>query len=302
MTSFREILIATEDALEEANIYCGHGFDSAHDEAVALVLAAAGLSLTETGSEILDESVSNEALSVLEQYVHRRCQDREPTAYITGEAYFGPLRFICDRRALVPRSPIAELVESSFDPWLADAPPEVIVDVCCGGGSLGLLAQTIFPDASVVLSDLDGPALSLAAENRQLHEAPVGLIQGDLLSWLADDSTDVILANPPYVDAEDMATLPPEYLHEPQLALDGGLDGLDLVHSLLIDAERALKQNGLLILEVGNSLEAFDAISTHLNPVWVELAYGGHGVAILTKTELSIWRGMTDNLGSRVGV
>ena len=108
MTSFREILIATEDALEEANIYCGHGFDSAHDEAVALVLAAAGLPLTETGSEILDESVSNEALSVLEQYVQRRCQNREPTAYITREAYFGPLRFICDRRALVPRSPIAK--------------------------------------------------------------------------------------------------------------------------------------------------------------------------------------------------
>ena len=180
--------------------------------------------------------------------------------------------------------------------------PEVIVDVCCGGGSLGLLAQTVFPDALVVLSDLDGPALSLAAENRQLHDAPVGLIQGDLLSWLADESTDVILANPPYVDAEDMATLPPEYLHEPQLALDGGMDGLDLVHSLLIDAERTLKQDGILILEVGNSLEAFDAISAHLNPVWVELAYGGHGVAILTKTELSIWRGMTDNLGSRVGV
>ena len=302
MTSFREILIATEDALEEANIYCGHGFDSAHDEAVALVLAAAGLSLTETGSEILDEPVSKEALLILDQFIQRRCHGREPTAYITGEAYLGPLRFICDRRALVPRSPIAELVETEFDPWLASASPEVIVDVCCGGGSLGLLAQALFPSASVVLSDLDGPALSLAADNRQSHDAPTALIQGNLLSWLAGESTDVILANPPYVDAEDMAALPPEYLHEPQLALDGGVDGLDLVHSLLIDAERTLKQDGILILEVGNSLEAFDAISAHLNPVWVELEHGGHGIAILTKTELSIWRGMTDNLISRVGV
>ena len=302
MTSFREILIATEEALAEANIYCGHGFDSAHDEAVALVLAAAGLSLIDTGSEILDEPFPNEAESRLEQYVQRRCQDREPTAYIVGEAYFGPLRFICDRRALVPRSPIAELVEKEFDPWLTSASPEVIVDVCCGGGSLGLLANAVFPEALVVLSDLDRSALSLAADNRQLHDASVGLIRGDLLSWLADESTDVVLANPPYVDAEDMAALPPEYLHEPQLALDGGADGLDLVHSLLIDAERTLKQGGIMILEVGNSLEALDAISAHLSPVWVELAYGGHGVAILTKTDLSIWRGMTDNLGSRVGV
>ena len=112
---------------------------------MALVLAAAGLSLIETGSEILDEPVSKEALAILEQYVHRRCHDRVPTAYITGEAYLGPLRFICDRRALVPRSPIVELVETEFDPWLVDRAPEVIVDVCCGGGSLGLLAQAVFP-------------------------------------------------------------------------------------------------------------------------------------------------------------
>lgn len=214
-------------------------------------------------------------------------------AYITGEAWLGHLCFKSDERALVPRSPVAEVVLNAFEPWYQGPDPQVIVDVCCGGGSLGMLAKSMFPTAQVLLSDLDHAALSLASENSQIH-AVDGIVRGDLLSWCKALCADIIIANPPYVDARDMQGLPAEYHHEPGLALSGGDDGLDLVRVLLRDAARILRPTGLLILEVGNSFEALDELSEQLHPIWVELEQGGHGVAVFMAQDLAQWAASED--------
>ncbi|MEL0153634.1 MAG: 50S ribosomal protein L3 N(5)-glutamine methyltransferase [Halieaceae bacterium] len=288
MATFRDILISTENRLIEAEVFCGHGYESEHDEAVALVLAAASLSPLDTGTEVLDQVYPKDAEEILVSYLSARCEERLPVAYITGEAWLGPLCFKSDRRALVPRSPVAELVLNELQPWYEGSSPSVIVDVCCGGGSLGMLAKRVFPDAKVLLSDIDADAVDLARENAGVH-AVDAVVRADLLAWCADDSVDVILANPPYVDAEDMRDLPPEYLHEPGLALSGGEDGMDLVRVMLVDAARILRKGGILILEVGNSVEALDGLSPLLPPLWVELEQGGHGVAVFMAQDLAQW-------------
>ena len=214
-------------------------------------------------------------------------------AYIIGEAWLGHLCFKSDARALVPRSPVAELVLNHFEPWYRGPNPQVIIDVCCGGGSLGMLAKSMFPSAQVLLSDLDPAALSLASENSQIH-AVDGIVRGDLLSWCRSSSVDIIIANPPYVDADDMQGLPTEYRHEPGLALAGGEDGLDLVRVLLTDAARILRPTGILVLEVGNSFEALDDLSEQLHPIWVELEQGGHGVAVFMAQDLAQWAASED--------
>ena len=222
-------------------------------------------------------------------------------AYIIGEAWLGHLCFKSDARALVPRSPVAELVLNQFEPWYQGPDPQVIIDVCCGGGSLGMLAKSLFPGAQVLLSDLDSAALSLASENSQIH-AVDGIVRGDLLSWCGSSCVDIIIANPPYVDADDMRGLPVEYRHEPGLALAGGEDGLDLVRVLLTDAARILRPTGLLILEVGNSLEALDDLSDKLHPIWVELEQGGHGVAVFMAQDLAQWALLEDTANPLVSV
>lgn len=288
MTTFRDTLTSTENQLLDAGVFCGHGYESEHDEAVALVLAAASLSPLETGTEVLDEVYPVEAEETLTKFLNARCDTRLPVAYITGEAWLGPLCFKSDSRALVPRSPVAEIVLNQFQPWYQGTYPRVIVDVCCGGGSLGMLAKWVFPDAQVLISDIDGDAIELARENAAVH-AVDAVIRADLLTWCADGSVDVILANPPYVDAEDMRDLPPEYLHEPRLALSGGDDGMDLVRVMLVDAARILRAGGILILEVGNSIEALEGLSPLLSPLWVDLEQGGHGVAVFMAQDLAQW-------------
>lgn len=151
-----------------------------------------------------------------------------------------------------------------------------------------MLAKSLFPGAQVLLSDLDSAALSLASENSQIH-AVDGMVRGDLLSWCRSSCVDIIIANPPYVDADDMRGLPAEYRHEPGLALAGGEDGLDLVRVLLTDAARILRPTGILILEVGNSFGALDDLSDQLHPIWVELEQGGHGVAVFMAQDLAQW-------------
>ena len=293
MMTFREILIDTEAELLNADVFFGHGYESAHDEAVALVLAAADLSLMDTSSAILDTDYPSTASLKLRSFLNARCEERLPVAYITGEAWLGHLCFKSDERALVPRSPVAEVVLNAFEPWYQGPDPQVIVDVCCGGGSLGMLAKSMFPTAQVLLSDLDHAALSLASENSQFH-AVDGIVRGDLLSWCKALCADIIIANPPYVDARDMQGLPAEYHHEPGLALSGGDDGLDLVRVLLRDAARILRPTGLLILEVGNSFEALDELSEQLHPIWVELEQGGHGVAVFMAQDLAQWAASED--------
>lgn len=285
--TYRDLLTETEQSLENATIHCGHGYESPHDEAVALVLAAADLPIS-TGVEILDLIVPEVVQARLSNWLHERIEQRRPVAYIIERAWLGALCFDCDERALVPRSPIMELVEEGFEPWLQNRYPSHIIDVCCGGGSLGLLAAMHFADAKVTLADIDEQALALAHQNIVNHQLAerVSLQLGDLLGAFPPESADIILANPPYVDALDMACLPPEYHHEPRHALAAGEDGLDLVHRLLQQARDVLKPHGLLFLEVGNSWEALGQAYPHFPFLWLDLSCGGHGVTVLTHADL----------------
>lgn len=300
LSTYRTAFAIAEAALAKAEVWCGHGYIDHHDEAIALVLAAAGQPL-DADASILDAPYPEEHRALLADYLKRRTIDRLPVAYIIGEAWLGPCLFRCDARALVPRSPIAEIVLRELSPWWMNArPPGRIVDVCCGGGSLGILAAHVFPEAQVSLLDIDPQALQLAAENVAAHELDqrITLIEADLLSPMAAGSCDVILANPPYVDAPEMASLAPEYAHEPRHALAAGEDGLDLIPALVRGAAAALTADGILLLEVGNSWHALEAKYPGVSFLWVELESGGEGVAVFTRQDLLTWLSQIDHSSS----
>ena len=291
--TFRDVLISTEQALLQGGVFCGHGYVDCHDEAVALVLAAACRD-PESGTEILGQFVDDDSLRTLSDFLDQRIQGRVPTAYITGRAALGGLSFRCDKRALVPRSPLMAVVLDDYRPWFQGAVPRRILDVCCGGGSLGLLAAFYEPDSEVFLMDLDEQALALAWLNLKDHSLPNAFcLRADLMTALAPGTADIILANPPYVDALDMNSLPPEYQHEPRVALAAGEDGLDLVHPLLQQAERVLAPGGVLFLEVGNSAPALEQAYPDLAFTWLALESGGHGVCAIGKSELGFLRTTT---------
>ena len=260
MQTFRTKLSQVEIALQDAEVFCGHGYESVWDEAVALVLAAAGLS-PEQPLSLLDQPFPLDAETQLMDLLERRCDQRLPLAYCLQEAYLAGLRFIADPRALVPRSPVSHVVAERLSPWWPeDREPAVIVDVCCGGGSLGLVAAEAFPRATVLLSDLDELALSLAAENIGLHGRSdrVCALRADLLSAIQSGSVDVVLANPPYVSQAEMTELPVEYRAEPRIALEADAGGTELTVSLLREAVRILAPDGLMMLEVGETWTALE--------------------------------------------
>lgn len=300
MATFREILTSTELRLEGGELHFGHGYFDAHDEAVALVLAAEGLDPL-TGSEILDSDMSQAGQIKLQSFLQERINNRLPTAYIIGYAALGELTFRCDSRALVPRSPLMSVIHEGYSPWFSQTAPKRIVDVCCGGGSLGLLAAYHAPESEVLMLDIDDDALALAESNRRDLELPNTLcVQSNLLATLAPDSVDIILANPPYVDAEDMTNLPQEYQHEPRIALAAGDDGLDLVHTLLRQAKVVLSDGGMLFLEVGNSAPALTSSYPDIAFTWLEMPSGGHGVCGISAEELKASIALTDPPSSRV--
>ena len=291
METFRTKLRQVHDALREAGVYCGHGYESEHDEAVALLLGAAHLGPHQSLG-LLDEVFPAEANQRLEVLVRGRCQDRLPVAYLLGEAYLAGLPFRSDHRALVPRSPIAHLIEDGLAPWWRRAePPSVIADVCCGGGSLGMLAANRFPEASVWLADLDADALALAAENVELPHlsARVKCVQSDLLSVFGDRSVDLLIANPPYVSGDEMLELPPEYSHEPNVALEAEEAGTELAVRLLRQALSVLCADGLLILEVGETLFELEARLERVPFLWLDLPQGGNGITAISAQELRDW-------------
>ena len=261
------------------------------DEAVALVLGAAGLP-PEQPLSLLDQPFPVEAESQLAALLDQRCHHRLPVAYCLKEAYLAGLRFIADPRALIPRSPVSHMVAQRLTPWWPeDQEPGVIVDVCCGGGSLGLVAADAFPDAIVLLSDLDGQALSLASENIALHRRSdrVIALRTDLLSALSSGSVDVVLANPPYVSRAEMAELPPEYNAEPRIALEADAEGTELAVRLLREGVRVLAPDGLMLLEVGETWMALEDRLPKVPFLWLELPQGGSGVAVISARELRDW-------------
>ena len=286
LITVRDYLRYAASRFSEAGLYFGHGTDNVWDEAVLLVMRSLHLPL-ENNTLFLDARLTRDERQVILERIDRRVHERRPVAYLIGEAWFMGLPFRVDERVLVPRSPMAELLEAGLQPWLADHPVERVLDLCTGSGCIGIAAATVFPQARVDLSDVSDDALDVARSNIDLHglDDRVRAIRSDVFEHL-DGTYDVILSNPPYVDAEDMADMPDEYHHEPRLGLEAGHDGLDIAHRILARAADFLNPGGLLIVEVGNSWGALDDAYPQLPFTWLEFDSGGDGVFVLTRETL----------------
>ncbi len=282
-----DALARCHERLSASDLWYGHGTDNAWDEAVQLVLGVAGLP-ADSGEEVLELPLSAEVGGTVEALLRRRIEERVPLPYLLGRAWFAGLEFRCDERALVPRSPIAELILDGFRPWYTGPDPQRVLDLCCGGGCIGLAVAHYFPAVRVDLADIDHDALALAAENAAALglQDRVRLVQSDLFEALAGARYDLILSNPPYVDSEDLAALPAEYAYEPPLGLGSGADGLDLTRRILAQAGEHLQGSGLLVVEVGNSWPALEAAYPRVPFTWLEFERGGEGVFALTAAEL----------------
>ncbi|WP_068827729.1 50S ribosomal protein L3 N(5)-glutamine methyltransferase [Pseudomonas sp. BMS12] len=269
----------------EAGLFFGHGTDNAWDDARQLVLGALHLPF-EIADSYLDCRLEEDEQQHLLELIRRRIEERVPTAYLIGEAWFCGLPFLVDERVLVPRSPIAELIGQGFEPWLP-ATPARILDLCTGSGCIGIACAYAFPEAEVVLGDLSFDALEVANHNIERHELEerVYTVQGDGFAGLPGQRFDLIVSNPPYVDAEDFADMPAEYQHEPELGLACGDDGLDLVRRMLAEAADHLTEKGLLIVEVGNSQVHVEALYPEVDFTWLEFEQGGHGVFLLAAAQ-----------------
>ncbi len=262
-------------------LFFGHGSDNAWDEARQLVLGALHLPW-EIADSYLDCRLEDDEQAHLQDLLERRIVQRVPTAYLLGEAWFCGLPFSVDERVLIPRSPIAELIEQQFQPWLPQEPKRIL-DLCSGSGCIGIACAYEFLEAEVVLGDLSFEALEVANQNIERHglEERVYTVQGDGFAGLPGQRFDLIVSNPPYVDAEDFADMPAEYRHEPALGLASGEDGLDLVRRMLAEAADHLTDKGLLIVEVGNSQVHVEALYPEVDFTWLEFERGGHGVFLL---------------------
>jgi ribosomal protein L3 glutamine methyltransferase len=270
-----------------AGLTFGHSHDNAIDEATHLVLSCLHLPPDlppAYGSARVTAIEKNRVLSLID----RRIETREPVAYLVGEAWFAGMPFKSDARALVPRSPIAELIEDGFSPWLDDRDVERALDLCTGSGCIGLAMAAHNPHWRVDIADLSEDALALARENIALHQLgkQVRAIRSDLFSGLAGERYDLIVSNPPYVTDAEYAALPGEYAHEPKLGLTAGTDGLDIALCILRDASEYLTEQGLLIVEVGESEHALSALLPGVPFVWIEFKVGPMGVFALERHDL----------------
>lgn len=281
-----ELIERCSARLEQAGVSFGHGTDNAYDEAAWLVLWSLGLPLDALDAHA-DDAVMPEAEVRVEALVRERIATRKPAAYLTHEAWLQGVPFYVDERAIVPRSFIAELLaDGTIDPWLSDRTRRVL-DLCTGNGSLAVLAAMAYPDVTVDASDLSDDALAVARINVDKHElsARIALRKSDLLAAL-DGPYDLILCNPPYVNARSMAALPAEYRAEPEQALAGGDDGMDLVRTLLRQAPTRMTEDAVLVLEIGNEREHFEAAFPSLEVVWLETSAGHDQVLLVTRDAL----------------
>lgn len=285
LVNIRDFIRFAVTCFRENDIHLGHGTDDPFAEATALVMQTLALEWS-ADDEILDARLLPSERRAVLDLLRRRVNDRIPLAYLLNLAYFNGLPFYVDERVLVPRSPIAELIADRFLPWLTDEPQRVL-DLCTGSGCIAIAMAKEFPEALVDATDISMDALSVASVNVEHHELEdrVNLIESDVFSKLPGQRYDLIVSNPPYVDAEDMADLPAEFLREPELGLASGRDGLDITRRILAEAADYLTEDGVLVVEVGNSQWALEQSFPEVPFVWVEFEKGGKGVFVLTAAQ-----------------
>ncbi|KPQ30185.1 MAG: protein-(glutamine-N5) methyltransferase, ribosomal protein L3-specific [Marinobacter excellens HL-55] len=288
--TIRDFLRYTSSRFAASPLYFGHGTDNVWDEAVQLVLRSVHLPL-ENNNVFLDARLVRSERELIIERIERRISERVPIAYLLGEGWFMGMPFNIDERVLVPRSPIGELLENGLQPWLGAQRVTRVLDLCTGSGCIGIGAASVFDEAEVDLSDISEDALEVAESNIELHglEGRVRTLRSDVFANI-DGQYDVILSNPPYVDAEDLADMPDEFHHEPALGLAAGDDGLDIAHRIIAGAANHLTDDGLLIVEVGNSWGAMDDAYPDLPLTWLEFDNGGNGVFLVTARDLREWQ------------
>ncbi|MFZ9511817.1 MAG: 50S ribosomal protein L3 N(5)-glutamine methyltransferase [Burkholderiaceae bacterium] len=273
--------------LDAATVSFGHGTTNAFDEAAWLVLWKLGHPL-DALDDVAQRTVAPDEAAAVRALVQQRIDTRKPAAYLTGEAWLQGVPFTVDERVIVPRSFIAELIaDGGFDAWLSDRTHRVL-DLCTGNGSLAVLAAMAWPEVQVDAADISPGALAVARINVERHglQQRIRLIESDGLAALPGPY-DLVLCNPPYVNAQSMAALPAEYRSEPAIALAGGADGMDFIRTLLRDLPQRLSGHGVLVLEVGNERAHFEAAFPRLSPVWLDTSAGDDQVLLLTREMLA---------------
>ena len=286
--TLQELLERAQARLEAAGLAYGHGTTNARDEAAWLVLWSLGLPLDSDLDTIGGQTLSSGQADTAEAMIERRIITRHPAAYLTREAWLQGVPFYVDERAIVPRSFIAELIaDGGFDAWLSEDTLKVL-DLCTGNGSLAVLAAMAWPEVQVTGADLSTDALSVARINVDRHDLQqrIALVASDGLAACAGPY-DLVLCNPPYVNARSMNALPDEYRAEPELALAGGADGMDFIRTLLRDLPSRLSPQGVLVLEIGNEREHFEAAFPELEVVWLSTSAGDDQVLLLTFDSLT---------------
>lgn len=270
-----------------AELSFSHGMASALDEAAYLVLHTLHLPIDTPELYFASKLTQQEKQKVVD-ILERRLIERKPAAYLTNEAWFAGLPFYVDERVLVPRSPIAELIEKQFYPWVDQAQVEHVLDLCTGSGCIGIACAYAFPQAEVDLSDISADALAVAKLNIERHgvQAHVQALESDLFAHLTNKRYDLIVSNPPYVDAAEIEEMTSEFQHEPLLGLAAGKEGLDIAHRILATARKHLSDHGILIVEVGNSQFALAEAYPDVAFQWLEFERGGDGIFLLTAAQL----------------
>ncbi len=281
---------------KQADLFFGHGTDNAFDEAKVLVFFALGMPQNVPDNYWQARLTNHEKHQVTELF-QRRIETRKPAAYLTGEAWFAGLKFIVNENTLVPRSPIAELIAKRYEPWVDADQVTNVLDLCTGSGCIGIASLQAFPHAEVDLVDISPEALQVAQQNIDqfgLNEF-AHAIQSDLFNSLQGKQYDLIVSNPPYVDEIEMNALPEEFKQEPELGLAAGKDGLDLVRRILAEAPQYLKDDGVLIVEVGVSQYFVEQEYPELPLYWFEFEHGGEGVFAIQKSELELFQEELDS-------
>ncbi|MEM5366108.1 50S ribosomal protein L3 N(5)-glutamine methyltransferase [Paraburkholderia azotifigens] len=287
-STVRDVLRYAVSRFNQAGLAFGHGSSNAYDEAAYLVLHTLHLPI-DLLEPFLDARLTQEEIESVLKVVERRAKDRVPAAYITQEAWMHGHRFHVDERVIVPRSFIGELLQDGLQPYVED-PEQVgaVLELCTGSGCLAILAAYAFPNADIDAVDLSPAALEVAARNvheYQLEER-IALFEGDLYAPLPERRYDVIITNPPYVNADSMKALPPEYRHEPEMALAGGADGMDIVRRIIADARNWLTDDGVLVVEIGNERAHVEAAFGGLDLVWMSTSAGDDNVFLIQASDL----------------